>query len=623
MPVTVEQALARATPIVLGTLTHPDYARTVEYAADCHDMETGNIGRFLERFTARETLEEFEARKRLTVSTLPAVWSELRNPFFKVSRLKGAQVERRFEYADEPSEAELARRVSALTAAVDKYHASKPVEDYLSDTVIRSWALSDPNAWLLTEFRPFDFRTERARPFPVIIPAENAVDFTREAGDVTSFTARVAVEAGGAKGYRYTVYLDNQSLDFWPVLHLNSATFPTMPEGSIVAGVLANEQNAVVYQYRLLTHRAGKVPALPLGYVPDAVTKGRTWASPLDSALCFLLKEIKTGSELDIVMARTVHPHKSQYVPACTGYAQDGGCRDGIAPRLNGGDPGTCRMCQGTKVSPISVSATDVNTFPLPKTLEDMAKLPKLGDMVDFKTPPIEVPEFQIKYLDWLHVLAHRTLFNTELLTKVQVATTATERRMSADQMNIALSPMADFLSALYVGIATICAAYVDVAGGLSVSYLYPADLIPPLLEDLMAEYQSAVTAGAGPEFLEMLYKRMVSQQLAENPEELRRLKVKWRFVSYVGVPEPWVMQRAALGYISTESRTLRIEQDRVFYELEQANPGFYNLAPKAQQPLVDAKVKELVALLPGASATGMARMSFGTSPAPAVPAVA
>lgn len=626
MPVSVEQALARATPLVLGTLTHPDYARTVQLATDWHDMRTGNISRFLSRFTPAETQADYNAKLNLTVTVVPALIAEASNPFLKVSRLKGAQVERRIDFADEPSDVERERRTEAFLAAVDNYYAAKPLEDYLSDVVVRSYALSDSNAWLLTEFGTFDFRTQKPRPYPVILPASAVVDFTESAGVFDSLTARVPVKRGDASGLRYTVYLANESLDFWPVLAVNGQLVPTMPEGMAVAGEIFTENRAQVWQYRILRHRAGRLPASRLGYLPDAETEGRTCVSPLEAVRCFLEKEIRTGSELDIVMARSVHPHKSQFVAACPGRPEDGGCTNGVATRVNNGQPGPCSLCHGTGSSQIATSAADVLTYPLPKTFDDIQKMPDLSKMVYFATPPIEVPKFQLEYSDHLRTRIFQVLFmsgkSTQTTGEATATQTATERLQDAEDKNIALSPFGDFISSTYVHHGYVNAAYVDVPA-LVLGYRLPANLLPPSLSDLMAQYDSAVKAGAGAEFLEPLYKQIVRQQLSDDPDTLRRLEVRWRFVSYVGVPVSQVQQWAALGYISVESRTLRIEQDRVFWELEQTEPNFYNLPIKAQQPLVDAKVKELVALLPG-SAVGMARMSFGTaSTVPAEPVTA
>lgn len=601
------EAIARAEPRIRAALTHPDYTRTVEYADKCKKLETGNIRTLLRRFVARETEAEYQVRLDLTVSTLKAVWNELRTPFKQVSRLKGSQVERRFDYED-LSDAEQTRRRAILQGLADTYYQSKPIEDFLSDHVVGAVAMSDPNAWLLTEFRPFNFRTERARPYPLILPSSAVVDFTREAGNVTSMCARtqVALPDGGS-GWRYTVYLANESVDYWPVVTISGTLTPTMPQGSAVAGEIRDEQGAVLWQYRILEHRAGRVPVTPLGYALDSETDGRTYVSPLDPAICFLEKELHTGSEFDIVMKRQTHPHKSMFIESCSA------CTNG---RKN---PDTiCDVCGGSGLSPVQESAAEVRTFRLPRDIEDLGKMPKLGDMTHFSTPPIDIPRFQLEYTDYLVARAQRTLFNTNTLTKTTVATTATERLAEASQKNTALAPMADFISGTYEYHAQVAAGYADVAEGLSVVYKFPYELVAPELSDLIEVYGNAVKAQLDAMFLQEMYIDITRRKLADNPEKLAKFSVKQRYVPYIGCSDEYVAKLWAMGGIPTPKFVLRMEQDSIFYELERDNPAFYTLAPKQQQQLVDAKVAELAAQLTPAKAAG----AFGTPSfsAPAAP---
>ncbi|OGX80822.1 hypothetical protein BEN47_06080 [Hymenobacter lapidarius] len=601
------EAIARAAPRLLGNVTHPDYQRTVDYAAFCKKLETGQIATLLQPFVARESPAEFAARLNLTVSTLPAVWNELRTPFKQVSRLKGSQVERRFDYAG-LSDAAASRNAALLQTLTDGYYHSKPLEDYLADHVVGAVAMSDPNAWLLTEFGAFDFRRERARPYPVLLPSSAVVDFTRQAGNITSVTARVRVSTpNGTAGWRYTVYLANESVDYWPVLSENGTTLNTMPEGATVAGTVLSETGSVAWQYRILEHRAGRVPASPLGYALDAETEGRTYVSPLHPAICFLVKSLHLDSELDINLKRTIHPHKSMFVPPCPAMSA-GACVAGKDPSTQQ----TCGVCHGTQRSPVQESALEVVTFPLPRDLEELGKMPDLSKMVHFERPPIEVAEFQLKFTDYLVARAQRTLFNTDTLSKATLVTTATERLAEAAQKNTALAPMGDFISGTYTYHAAVIAGYNDIAAGLVAVYKFPYELVAPELSDLIAVYDGAAKAGLDAMFMQELYIDITRRKLADNPEKLRRFTVKQRFVSYIGLSDEHVLKLWAMNAIPTPKFLLRTEQDSIFYELERATPGFYDLAPQAQQDLVDAKVAALVAEL---SSTGAARPGAFVTP--------
>lgn len=602
---TLPEAQARLRSLILANGTHQDYDHCLQHAGKCRDFDTGNIRGRLRRFSLNESPEQFEVRANLTVSTVSAVWHELRTPYYQVAQLSGSDVVRRFDYPSGVSDEERSRLTDLLTTAVDGYYAGEPVEEYFAERIVKSVAMTDPNAWLLTTFGPYDFRTERPRPYPVLLPTEVVVDFTREAGNVTSMTARLEVKDARASqgGMRYACYLENELLDYWPVLMgVNNGPIPTLPPGSDVYDTLTDASGNVTHQARLLRHDAGRVPAAPIGYEPDPQTEGRTYLSPLNPALCFLEKELHTGSELDIVMNRVTHPHKSQYVPPCPGIPNDGGCMNGKSPTTQS----DCRLCHGTGQSPIATSAMEVNTFPLPKDPRDLTF--KLSDMVHFTTPAIEIPRFQVEYQEWLVKRAQRTLFNTETLAQTTVARTATERLADNAQKNVALYPLARCLSRLYVHVALTSAAYVDAfRPGLKVVYEYPKTLLPPALEDLEAAYDAAAKANMPAMYLEDKFKDVVRRKFADDPIGRHKMEVRMRFVPFLGMSEDFVLKLAGSGYLTPEFRMLRTHQDAIFYAVEQKAPNFYQLPEAQQQVLVNDTVAELVAALPTAGAPAAA----------------
>lgn len=608
MPVTVPEAIARAHAFVLGA-THPDYERTVAHATLCRKLATGDIASLLRRFVAGESEQEFATRQALTVPTVSAVWHELVNPFYQVSRLKGSQVERRFDYDEDVSEAEATRRRARLLASVDRYFEGRPVEDYLSERIVAATAMTDPNAYVLTEFTQFNHRLEVARPYPVLVPCEHVVDFTKAAGELTSVTFRWAVAAGSASGWRFTVYLDNEVVDYWPVLRTPDGVVYTLPGGSLPAGEVLAADGSVGWQYRILEHKAGRVPAAVVGYVLDKKTDLRTYVSPLNPAVCFLEEQLTTESEMQITMKKVVNPHKSQFVDYCPGEPNEG-CIDGYT-RL--GEKKACSLCGGTGRRKVQSSSLLVTEFAMPKNLEDMAKL-DLSRMVHFHAPPIDVPRFQKEYIDYLVTRCQRTLFNTETLSQTTVTRTATERLAENEQKNVALVPMAECLSRLYVHQALVCAAYVDVAQGLAVTYEFPPNLLPPSLADLEANYAAATEAGFDALYLETLYRQIIQRRFADNPDELKRMTTKLRHIPYIGLSDEQFLKYAALGYVSVDQRTRRIEQDSIFYELELAYPTFYEMPPRQQDELVTTKVAEKVAALASAAPSVAQRLTLPTA---------
>ncbi|MCC3159691.1 hypothetical protein LJ737_20790 [Hymenobacter sp. 15J16-1T3B] len=596
---TPDEARARVEPLIIGGLTHPDYQRTVDLATLYGRLATGvGLENELRQYESRETEPEFKQRLRFTEFVTPSWWSTMRTPFYQVARLRGSGVVKRLAY-EGVSDAEAQRRLQVLTQTLKGFYALGEVEDYLSETLCQTKAFTDPNAWLLTEFKPFDFRRERPRPYPVVVPCEHAVDFQFEAGGCVMLTVRVPVSRGNLQGFRYTVYLDNVALDYWPVLRgADNVNILTMPEGSQVVGTLTDDGGRNTWQLRILQHNAGRVPAIRIGYKPDEVTDGRTCVSPFEPAVPLLRKSLKIGSEADITFAQVAHPHKAQYVNVCQGDPQRGGCNHG---RNAEGD--VCGVCQG-KYLDIQTSAADVLSLPLPPRPE-RADMMDLSKLVAFNTPPVDIPKLQTEYIADLKAQSLHAIFTSDVLRRTGVTQTATERMAEREQMNTALAPFAENNARLYRHIVSVAAAYADVAQGLDVEFRYPADLVIKTKADLYEEMAAAVKAQAAPFVIEQIQHQLAELLYADDPEALKRYKVKSKYITFIGLSETQFAAYAGAGYMTVRDRVLHTHADSIFSELEvEHGSAFYDLPVSQQSPLVLAKADEKVNEL-NAGATG------------------
>lgn len=619
---TVPEAVARLLPLLLTGTPHADYARTVELATTYRRLATGDVAALMRPMARRESEAQFAQRVAWTIETVSSSWNELRTPFYQVARLRGGTVTKRFDYAEAVPATEAQRRTQRLEAVTDAYYNRKPIENYLAEVLTKSVCMSDPNAWLVTDFAPFDFRTQVAQPYPVLLPCEAAVDFTRQAGVVSSFTGRFSIPQSPS-AYRYTCYLENAAVDCWPVVWAGDKPLFTMPAGAAgVVDVFDEDTKRVVYQYRILTHRTGQVPAMPVGYVIDEATEGRTFVSPLHPALPYLRGMLKVGSENDIVMSQMAMPIRVAVVPDCPGL----GVVDGVVHTcVNGTDSKTltdCALCKGEGTLPVPTTAAETLTMPMPKMGEELRIKPR--DLLDFVGPSPELPDLQLRYLESRRLLAKQSVFGTEQAARVAGSDTATQQRIKLDAELTALAPFADQHVSLYVHAATVSAAYTDVADGLTVVYELPADLERLSLDDLFAERQRAVVAGASARDLAVIDRRIAYKQLADDPEALNRRIVQDRFVTFLGYSDTWVTQQATLGYISVEDRVARTHTDIIFDELELETTNFYQLAYRAQVPLVAAKIQQIISRLPASTTSTTFRPASFAAPtaASATPAV-
>jgi hypothetical protein len=621
-----DESIALIGPVLLANAWHPDYARVVRYAELCQQIATGNVHTLLAQYWPSKTQQELTDLLRLYVPTSDSTWREITTPFYQVGRLRDGQVERKFSYDESLSEPERARRIAAVEQATGKVYNQKPLHDYLAEQVVPTVAMSDPNAWVLLDFAPFDFRTQKAQPFPVLLPSSAVVHFTRSAGVVTSMSARYVLNRDDTDEvlHRYTTYLPDYAVAYWP---LDSKGNATLPGGVDYADGVVLDGDKEAFHYQVFEHGAGRVPACPVGFVRDQGAIGHVFVSPLDAAISFFKLELKTGHELQLVMRNMAMPRQLQYTQACTGYDITGGCTNGLCRTpLPGTDPNdfTCPKCKGTKLEPLSKSASDVIEIPLsPDPTENKLKL---TDMLAFVGPSPDVPEFQLKYQEWLGDKMKQKLFGTPILSKTTVTQTATERMSQLDQLAIALTPFADHFSYLYSYLAYVCAAFVDAAEGLEVIYDFPEDLQLKSHQDLYDQLAAAIKAGVRADEVESIQNAIARKRHASDAEALRRYFVRSRFIPFLGLPDAMVIQLGALSWVTSEDVVMRFNSDRIFSDIEAVEPRFYDLARERQNELVQEQIDLIKAKLAPPTASG----SFGrlqltpeAQPAPAAPVAA
>ena len=620
-----DESIALIGPVLVAgkSAWHPDYDRVVAYAALCRQFATGDVTDLLRVYWPNKTADQFAELARLYIQTCEGVWKEVATPFYQVARLRDGQVERKFTYDEALSEPQRARYTEAVTGAVDKYYNGKPLQDYLAERIAPTVAMTDPNAWLLTQFDAFDYRTQRARPYPVLLPSSAVVHFTRSAGEVTSLTARYVVSApdNTATLWRYTTYLATYAVDYWPVFDGKA----TMPGGELDGEVLDGDK--VVFHYRVYEHGAPQVPAYPIGYVPDQGAVGDVFLSPLHAAISWLKMELKTGHELQLVMRNMAQPKQLQYVQACTGYVEDGGCVAGMctSPRDGNQHDLRCRKCGGSGQNVVT-SAGDVLTFPL--SADPTENKLKLSDYLVYVGPDASIPELQLKYQDWISDRLKKVLFNTDTLDKTQATDTATARRIQLEQKAIALSPFADAFSGWYVCAATVSAWYVDAGQGFSCVYDFPDDLELTSLGDLYDQLTKARAAGARPDEVARIQLAIMRKSLASDPSGLRRYQVRSRFIPLLGFDDKTIVQWSALGRITEKDQLMYVNQDRIFADAETATPRFYDLSYKEQLAAVEAQVQLIrdeatpaVGATRGLNLNPTTPLAVGAAPAaPAVP---
>lgn len=600
----LEDALPYLQTLIRTSYTHPDYAHCIQLRDYYHALATGeNLGVYLRRYEARETEAEFAGRLRLTNFITPAIWSSLRKPFQGVARLRFGVI-RRFDYA---KAADADRRATALDEFVGRYYHNDSLDNYLSEELDALVLDTDPNAWLLTEFQPFDYRQQQAAPYPVVIPCQAAVDFTSQAGVHTSLTVRTSI---GVK-LRYTTYLADETVDAWPFLEQDGQLVSSLPAGAAADGVFTDLVGYPTHQYRILRHNTGRLPAKRVGFTPDKRTGGRTKVSYMQPATIWLSKTLKLDSEADITAAQVVHPHKAQYALPCPGLPNDICDTHG---RNRDGDK--CGLCGGTHINPTQTGAGDVLQLPYPQDAEakDIVDLSKL---VVWNRPPSDIIKLQHEILDSYEVKAHRAMFNSDVLVKGDIAQTASEYLSRKAEFNKALEPYAANLSALFVYTVYVIAAYTDLADGLEVVHELPDALLPLTKEQLISLRKLSMEADAPAGELEEIDLDIARQRYKNDPEAFLRFQLRQRIAPFTGQTNEEVLKLYALQLVSVDYMVRRVYVDSLIADItaKEKGPQWLYWTQEKQDARITEEVQVIMAQLP-VSSTPVSSLFSGFTPA-------
>ncbi len=603
---TLEEAFNTLVETVTGDLKHQDYERVTELAELYRQLITGaNADELLTQFIQRESTQAFEQRKRLTVAITPAVAHRVMAQWFKVPRVE--PVVNKLDYEGDNSDEKKQR----LQQRMNAYNGNESVDAYLGRRMVTLNG-TDPNAFIFTVFDNFDNKVESARPYPMVISCEEAVNFEYKYNELLWLISKVGIKyekvkrtASKAKkvkeepiyadGFRWTIYSFNDEIRFTQV---DADEFKSVVIGQ-EQEVIFNDENITVYKvddrqvYRVDYYepKAGRVPGFRVGVNKDLETDDRTCVNLFHAALPYFMKTIKTVSELDLTMVLHAFLQKLTYVPRCPGTPKKSCNRGKVA------DGSDCKICHGTGKLVIS-SAQDDLELPLPDDLEDMIDLTKITKYVDM---PMGTPEFQDKYIDKLEEKVMRTLYGSDVYVAPSTVKTATESMLNMESVYNALWPLATGYAEARKYTVYLVAAFTDLGKGLIQEYKYARDLKFKSREALLVELKQATEVGADDFIVQEITNDISRVLYADRPDELRKLEVKRRFAPFKGKTDNDIQYLISNNLVPLYRQVLYAEFETIFQELEDEQEQtdkavwFYDLDPKKQAELVKAKVDTMV----------------------------
>ena len=573
-----EEAIALLSTIVDKSLSHPDYDATVAHAKLMRQLITGvGISELVESFTPREDPALLAQRVLITHAITPAVSERVMSKFYHVGRLDSAT--KRIGY--DASVANFEARIAEVQGRIDHFFGEDSIDEYLAIRLVDLNFL-DPNTFIRIDFAPFNNTVEKARPYPVEIPSENAFNYKIVNNKLEWLVERRVVTVKSTKadgkdsdGFQYTLYTDGETYRYTRV-----DAFPSdVPQDRRLG------KDRELYVLDIFNPKAGEVQAFRVGYKRDLTTGGRTFVSPINGALCHYMSTIQTVSQYDLSKFLHVFPQKIQYVDDCPGpVSEPGTCRGGSLS-----DGSTCGVCNGTGLEQLHTSAQDAILLKKPRNPEDYIDLEKL---LVYKAPPIEVLQFQREEVERLEGKILTTIFNADNMVQTTVSKTATEFGITSENAFNTLFPFAKCYSRAWVKAVRLVATLTDNGAGLLLNHSFPNDYKLRTLGELLDTLKAANDASAPAIMRQRIALEIAEKELADDDLALLRYRTQVAFTPFQGKSDEQIQYILSNGFCRDEDRILWTHSDTIFDEFEYNNPTFFGMTRKQQAPFVTAAVE-------------------------------
>lgn len=585
---------------------HPHYKRTVKLADEYTALITGEgLNKMLKKHATRESPELFQQRKDLTEHITVSVCKNLMDVLFKVPRSNALKRVVTYDQADEK-----ANQLIELNKILGSFWGEDELDKYFATRFIQLMCI-DPNAFVVVEFKPFDYQRERAKPYPFEVFSEDAIHYRYENKVLQHLAVKTKFGIPVADGFgfdglaktriedgeRFTLYLPNESIVLQEINEDSESIKDAkiFQEETIFTNSLGERFIKIGKRYfRLITpkaHNAGRVPAFKVGYVPDLTIKAGGYAlNPFWAAVPYLKKTLKVNSELDLTMSNSAFPLPVRYAAPCTAQS----CKGGTLP--NGGQ---CGRCKGSGFEPKPTSVQEEILIALPKDPADMIDLDKI---LAFKAPPVEILKFQAEYVEELTRKAKQIVFNSDVFSRKEIAETATGKNIDLQNVYDALFPLAEKYSSVWVEAVKLCANFSDLKKGLIVSLSFGKDFKLKSLEDLIADLERANNSGASSELIRQINQDIIAIIHENRPIERRRYEIIEGFNPFSGKSSEEIISFISMGLVPRKYAILYANFGVIFDELELSygrnGKNFYDLKPYEQKDAIYLAVDEMIAQL-------------------------
>lgn len=566
--ITIEQGFSILRDAIENKTRHKNYTRVCDKADEYKMFYTGEgVPKKI------KNIYEIDVVPKLVFSIIPPILKSTKYPFNKVCRTKPSV--RKIDFEGESTK----EKEQEVEKAMGKYFNGFDIDRFFESVVV-PLNYTDPNAWIVTEFKPFDNINEKAKPYPAIFSSKEAINFEYENSELNF----LLILQGQGDDQRYTMYLGQYTL----------VSF-IRPKDYVLSG---NENIFTVgnkeYVLQVFEPKSGFVPAVRVGYKMDTETNMQTYLGVFDDILPFLYKLLKLDYETDICFAEMAFPKRYMYAQKC----KHEGCRSG---RMPNGE--TCPVCHGSGVDSDLKTALEVRTFALPNDKEEMIDLSK---MMFKDLPPVAQLEFMERIRNSWKDGIFGMLFNSDTYDKTQISSTATAVNATTDNLNDAIYPFAQKLSDLFIEIGRSVATFLDYPDVI-IYHIYPRDFKFKSIQQLFGDLQAARSANASPQTIAAIESEINEQQYMDAPEVMKIIRIRQMFNPFAGLSENTVRAIIAARQTTEYNAVLWSNIVPIFQELEMEWNGnqtdwLYDLPIAQIKELISVKVNEYIAALPKAA---------------------
>lgn len=572
-----EELLLKIKSVIETKHRHEYYKHTVDVAKFAYQIMTGEDQReIVISYRPNESEPQKEQRFRLYNSRTQYVGNKILATFNEVERVEA--VVDSITYQTEGPNKDL------LTSRVSKYYRKEHLQKYVHDTV-RRLNFYDPNAWIVNEYFTKD-ASEKAYSYPMEVFSNEVFDYGYKMDDLQYLLIgqNVTIRKSDKEDknvIKYTIYGIGHA---YRLIEESKDSDPKLEKVKI---------EDTVYTIEYFPTKTTFCPAVQIGYIRDPETKWNTFVTPLNPAKHILKDLINNKCEYDLHKALHGFLQKFAYAEKC-GYidtSTNDKCSGGTL-RISGA---TCTKCKGTGKR-VHTSVQDVILIDLPESKDEQIPL---RDYIYYAEIPKHIIDGYRDDVAKLEIDVSYAVFNKDTFTKAEVASTATEVRLSRQSVYNVLNPFGNCVSRVVKTLTMLVADAAAIVDGLTVDYGLPKDYKLDSIEELIDQRKSAIDAGSPYDIVSYFDLQVLAKQNQDNPIFVDQVKAQEKWKPFRDKSKEETIFIISMLPEFDPDKILYTYFEKIFMEIweDPITVNFHKMKHLNQKAIVDKKVAEIIEL--------------------------